>query len=514
MQKLKTLCTAALILLAGLCLCACAPKTTQTASAPVTLDAFQFELDNQAIDFANLWFYDALEEKTGVHINFEEVKEADWTTRLNLMFASGDLADVVLRGTVDVEEFGVAQGLLIPLEDLLPEYMPIYWERLQNSGLPENRASDGHIYYVGFLISQDVNTNGHWFINRDWLNQLGLEIPTTVDELTDTLRAFKAAGLGGAPYQATFNDENNGVYNAFQFFGIPLNYESYLFIAPDDTVRLAPLAPGFRECAEWLHTLYREGLLDPECITQNSNLWSAKLNRESGGLMTYWRLSNTALSPEIASQFTLMLPVAAEGYAPQVSATLERIEFGAALTTANRHIEETLRWLDAQFETETMMISQNGEIGETLEMGEDGRYRVKYVPPDNELYKRVPVICGQFFAPPAYYRSVYEMAPHRAEKAAYCRTYAEAGVMEYKSFQYLTDIAVMPADQNTRATRIYNEIDKHVTEALTGFITQGVTDASWQQFIDAFDGLGAAEYVRLYQEAYDGYLDKANEAAP
>lgn len=486
----------------------------------LTLNAFQFELDSQAIDFANLWFFKQLEDKTHIHVNFEEVKEADWITRLNLMFASGDLSDVLLRGYLDVEEFGVAQGLLVPLDDYLEQYMPVYTQRLRASGLPENRASDGHIYTVGFLIAQDINVNGHWFINREWLDALGLEIPTTLDELTHVLRAFKAGDPNGngiaddIPYQATFNDTNTGLYNAFAFFGVPLNYESYLFIQPDQRVQLAAYAPGFRDCLTWLHTLYSEGLLDPECITQNTNVWSAKLNRDAGGLITYWRLTNSALKPEVARQFVCMLPVAAPGYQPKVSAILERMEMGAALTIANQHIPETLRWLDAQMETETMMIAQNGPLGDMLTLNEAGKYRVSNLPPDNELYKIVPVICGQFFAPSDYYQSVYEMAPHRAEKVGYCQYYQDAGVVEYKSFHYLTDIAPMAAEPNTRASLLYTEIDKFMTESLARFITGGVTDSQWQAFLDDLDQIGAAEYMALYQQAYDSYRQSQIEGDP
>ena len=50
--------------------------------------------------------YQELEKKTNVHVEWEGVKDGDWTTRLNLMFASGDWPDVILRGDVDVEEYG------------------------------------------------------------------------------------------------------------------------------------------------------------------------------------------------------------------------------------------------------------------------------------------------------------------------------------------------------------------------------------------------------------------------
>jgi putative aldouronate transport system substrate-binding protein len=489
----------------------------------ISLSAFQYELDNQAIDFANLWFYKQLEEKTNVHVEFEEVKEVDWTAKLNLMFASGNLSDIIMRGTLDVEEYGVVQKLLVPLDEYLPACMPAYYSRLQMNGSGSSiPASDGKSYYIGFLISQSVNTNGHWFINADWLDKLDLREPATINELTQVLRAFKNNDPNGngladeIPYEATFgnnnaglNNNNTGLYNAFASWGIPEN-EYHVFIDKTETVRFAPFQQGYRECLEWLHTLYSEGLLDPECISQDSNLWGAKLNMGTGGYFTYWRLQNTILQEDIYKQFKCMLPVAAEGYGPAVSATLEIPDFGAAVTVANRHVRESLRWLDAQMETETMMISQNGPMGDMLKINDRGKYEVAYVPPDNGLYEIVPVICGQFFAPADYYSKIYEMAPHRVEKAGYCAWYAEAGVMEYKSFQYLTRLAPRMAEQSVRISKLYTEMDKYIGEALAGFITQGVSDESWQTFTERLAKLGADEYVAIYQNAYDKYLKSAS----
>lgn len=485
----------------------------------ITLHAFQYELDNQTIDFPNLWFYKQLEEKTNVHIDFEEVKEVDWAVKTNLMFASGNLCDVILRGSVNDEEYGVAQRLLVPLDEYLPACMPEYWTRLQmNDSGASIPASDGKSYYIGYLISQSVNTNGHWFINADWLRRLRLEVPRTVDELTDVLRAFKAGDPNGnglpdeIPYQATFgnnatgfNNNNTGLYNAFAHWGIPEN-EFHVFIDETGTVRFAPFQDGYRQCLEWLNLLYSERLLDPECISQDSNIWGAKLNMGTGGYFTYWRLQNTALKEDICGQFECMLPVAAEGFKPAVSATLEAPDFGAAVTAANPYVKETLRWLDAQMETETMMVSQNGPVGETMRLGEDGRYEVIKVPPDNGLYEIVPVSCGQFFAPADYYSRIYKMAPHRAEKAGYCSWYTEAGVMEYKSSQYLTRLSPVAAEQSARISKLYSELDKCMQESLTAFVTRGVDDASWRTFTGRLEQLGAVEYTGIYQKAYDRYL--------
>ena len=61
-----------------------APETEK-----VSLTALQYELENQTLDFDNMWFFQQIEEQTGVHVDFDVVKLSDWTNRVNLMFASG-----------------------------------------------------------------------------------------------------------------------------------------------------------------------------------------------------------------------------------------------------------------------------------------------------------------------------------------------------------------------------------------------------------------------------------------
>lgn len=73
-----------------------------------------------------------LEEQTGIHLEWEVIKGTDWSTKLNLMFASGEYPDLIItpNTAVDQEEYGVSQKLLIPLnDDLTSKYMPNYTER-------------------------------------------------------------------------------------------------------------------------------------------------------------------------------------------------------------------------------------------------------------------------------------------------------------------------------------------------------------------------------------------------
>ena len=510
--KIICLLAAALLLTTG---CSAPPRDEGSSAPVVSLSALQYEIDNIAVDFSSMWYFQQIEQQTGVHVDFKEVKDSEWSSSVGLAFAQGKMPDMILRGSLDVEEYGVTRHLLVPLDEYIEKgYLPNYAARMDQAGLREQlTASDGHIYQLGFLISQDVNTNGHFFINKTWLDRLSLPVPETVEQLTEVLRRFRAEDPNGnglqdeLPLEFTLDDNTTGIYNLFSFFGLPLN-EDYVYADKSGQVHFAPEEDAFFETLSWLHQLYREKLLDIDFISQGSSIWAAKVNEGNTGMFSYWRLQNTALNPNVAGNYEIMLPVHAESTAACLPRNMDIIEFGAALTTDNRDIEASLRWLDAQFETENMLVSQNGPVGDTLLRREDGRYEVSYVPPDNELYQSVPVICGQFFAPADYYASVYVPAAHRLEKSAYCDLYEQAGVLEAVSCKLLTTVAPKTTDQSAQASRLKAKLKSLVDAGIVSMVTQGVTDEGRAAFRESLKAGGSVEYRQVYQQIYDRWKEK------
>ena len=151
-----------LLVLLLLCLAGCTKEAKQELDV-ISLTALQYELESQTIDFSDLWFFQQLEKTTNIHVDFDEVKDVDWRTRLSLMFASGNYKGMILRGSLDTEEYGVSQGLIVPLDDYLAEHMPNYFSRLNLNGAGDAiPSSDGKSYYIGFLLAQGINTDGHF----------------------------------------------------------------------------------------------------------------------------------------------------------------------------------------------------------------------------------------------------------------------------------------------------------------------------------------------------------------
>ena len=157
--KTVSLLTAVLFLLTG---CTASRQEVSSSASVVSLSALQYEIENIAVDFSSMWYYRQIEQQTGVHVDFKEVKDSEWSSSVGLAFAKGKMPDMILRGSLDVEEYGVTRHLLIPLDEYIDKgFLPNYASRMEQAGLREQlTASDGHIYQLGFLISQGVNTNG------------------------------------------------------------------------------------------------------------------------------------------------------------------------------------------------------------------------------------------------------------------------------------------------------------------------------------------------------------------
>ena len=73
-------------------------------------------------------------------------------------------------------------------------------------------------------------------------------------------------------------------------FGLPCDPDKWIYIDDDKKVQFLATQDGFRDCMEWLHMLYEEGLVDPEIVSQDFNTVETKLKEGNVGFFTAWRL--------------------------------------------------------------------------------------------------------------------------------------------------------------------------------------------------------------------------------
>lgn len=454
----------------------------------------------------------ALEEKTGIHVEWEVIKGSDWNTKLNLAFASGEYPDVILsvNSVVDKEEFGVTQKLLLPLDELTKKYMPNYTERTdaeENDPTMGLVASDGKRYSVGFMMAQDINTEQHYFINQTWLDHLGMKTPETLDELTDVLRAFKTEDPNGngeadeVPLELGLNTGFYGVRYMLPMFGVPCETDKkWIFLDENKKVQMTATQDGFRQCMEWLHEMYSEGIADAELISQDINTIETKIKEGNVGLFTAWRLKAMGWEESVEQDCVLFMPTAPEGTTPKLNRSLELAKNGAYVTTGNKYVPETMRWLDSMMDLETMFNLYYGTEGEAWSRNENGKLDSASLDPSR--VKDCLDANSLFYAPAKYISENYNMSSQRIEKTEYSRAYEEAGIIQKYSNNYLK-MAPLTSEQRQNSTLKETDIDNAVVENMATFITNGVTDDSWNTFVKMFDAMGIEEYIKMYQDAVD-----------
>ena len=143
-----------------------------------------------------------MEEQTNVHIDWTCFVSDQFSDKKNLALAQfGNLPDGLFNaGMSDYDLLRYAkQGIIIPLENLIDKYMPNLQAVFEK--YPEYRtmctAPDGHIYSFPWIEQlgsgkEAIQAIGDIpYINKKWLDYLGLEIPTTTDELEQVLIQFR-----------------------------------------------------------------------------------------------------------------------------------------------------------------------------------------------------------------------------------------------------------------------------------------------------------------------------------
>ena len=112
--------------------------------------------------------------------------------------------------------------------------------------------------YDSFINNQGL------VLRKDWLEECGLDVPETYDELHDVLVAFKEKKGADAPlllnYAAT--GINNGMVEGYGIFGLVADAAmSEPYYQVDDTVMYGPIQPEFKEYLTMIHDWYQEGLI-------------------------------------------------------------------------------------------------------------------------------------------------------------------------------------------------------------------------------------------------------------
>ena len=139
-------------------------------------------------------FFERMQESTGISFQLRQHTDYDeWTRRKEELLSGTDLPDVLFKAELSASEVRdlYGNGYIIDLAPYLEQYAPDLWKALEEH--PEWKKAismqDGAIPALPSINT--LQNNDAMWINTAWLQKLKLETPTTAEELTGVLRAFK-----------------------------------------------------------------------------------------------------------------------------------------------------------------------------------------------------------------------------------------------------------------------------------------------------------------------------------
>ena len=325
---------------------------------------------------------------------------------------------------------------------------------------------------------------------------MNLEMPNDIESLTEVLRAFKTKDPNGngeadeIPIVARMTEVG---YFA-QLFGVP-KYSKWMFIDDNKQIQSVPAQEGFRKLMEWAHMCYKEGLLDPEVLTQDNNTVKAKLADGDAGFFLKYRLGHSGYT-ESEKTCTLYTPSSEEAVLPKNFTIASSCAY---ITKTNEHPEATARWLNALLEVDTAFSLYHGEKG-NQEFGWDYTADGKI-----ELLGTAPETSMTYFGSSFFRFFPDDMmvdAEKDVEKKGYCDIYEDAGLLQkYSDLYFLW--CDFSGEENDKKTEVEANLKNVMNEYMAAFITDGVTDDKWNEFQSVLDNIGMKDYIQMYQKAID-----------
>jgi len=455
----------------------------------------------------NLWWVSKATEATNIAIDWAQTNASDWATQVNLMFASGDYPDIIYdadsTGIISSEIYGVDQGILRPIDDLLqytPNYTEIYDQ--DTSGKLALTKSDGKVYAWGSYADYVYGCSNHFFINKIWRDNLGLENPKTAEELYSVMQAFRTQdpNKNGDPtdeivYEGIFDELTT---HFFFLFGIPEDSKHYS-INDEGKVVFDPFLPGYREAITYMSNMYADGLMDPATITQDANSKISMYNQNNCGIVTAHRLRAMGWDPLMETMEFLMTP-AAEGYSVKQNSSFGLPDERVFITSTNEHPIETALWINYQFDTQSVWETYYGPQGMIWDWV-DGKCEI-ISGNDQGVMEYALGVNGAYYLPSFYYNTVFKQPDYRQERIDYTEQYLAAGFNEKYPTSYIK-LGKQSVEQTTEIATLFANIETLYDQLVADMIMTGVDDAKWDNFITQMTAAGAERYCEIYQEILD-----------
>ncbi|WP_313554399.1 extracellular solute-binding protein [Miniimonas arenae] len=476
---------------------------------------------------ADMAWVKQLEEEAGVTITWEEVS-ADWDQKKNPMLAAGDVPDLIIGNNAitdaDLATFGSLFEDLSDDMDALPNVQAMFDEVDGAQAMATfNDAEKSVPSYKKFWPTAIT----HQYINQQWLDALGLDTPTTWDELFDVLVAFKEQDPNG-----------NGQADEIPFDFAPVGTTGFGYFQPsallgstgmqivggggggyfleDGEVKNFFVDERYRDVVEFLNRCWQAGLISADAFTQDYSTYQsvARGTGDTARVGFSWGWSGSdRFGPGVYEQYTAMAPLLQEeGQSAPVrwSYDFENLTRNHVTMSANPSDKDAvLRVINAFYSPDISIQVLFGDIGPNVEKISDTEYKV--LPPadanlDPSTWKWTSSLADNG---PIFMRENMEVElPSDLAEAVDNAVPLEPA---FADLDVDTDVYPAPfikldaADQSTTAVND-TAIQGIAMPAFAQWVTSGGATDGWDSYVSQIENAGLQANLDILQTYYDDYI--------
>lgn len=467
-----------------------------------------------------------IKENFGIDIQIQAIPSSDYATKLATSLATGDIADVIYGATTvntaaaDMEELFVN---LLDYQDLMPNFFSLAYDennetrRKATAGfITTNSEGNDAMYILRKMEYNRVDIAPISAIRGDLLDELGLERPTTWDELYDVMLQIKAAHPDVYFFSSRATIQRilaclaygmgSGGFGTFDSIGI--------YLEPDtDTWVYGPTQESFRNVIQYLANAWNDGLVDPDYASNSANdLWE----KITTGKVVYYNDNNSFISRVFAPAFTaagnddwyfeLLRPLAND--VTETRALRYELDWsdGVIISKDCPALERVLALFDWMYSEEGADVLNFGIEGESYYVDENGNKMIvdsiiEQTTGAADQYAAINSIIGtgiwgmSMYIDEGIYRQVY--GDLFFEQGDIIRGWTEEGLFDYK---YTTPS--FTTEEQEEVTELSLELQTLFDSNIDAFVTGTRSMDEWDSFVQDQINAGCDRLVELYNQAY------------
>lgn len=463
-------------------------------------------------------------------IEWTDIDTTQWNTQKSPTLGGGNVPDVAINAFTpsDMAQFSSL------FEDLAPQINKMANVKAMFDEYPDAKKMsstlDGQIYTLPNVIPSGFNGSPtHLMINKNWLDKLGLEVPTTWDEFETVLKAFKTQdpnGNGKAdeipftfPSLSTTNFGDNTPAVFLGSTGIVFQSRSDAvskgLYVDNGKVKTWLTSDNFKRVATWLNKLMDEGLIPGETLTQDYSKWTSTLRGDvpTAGAALGWN-QIALFDPKFVDQYVPIAPLKENADDPDpmwdYGANSLQVNTGK-LSVSKKAANKDAIWkiVNALYASETSVQQYWGAIPEFTTKTGDNTYEVTQQ--NSTWANKIEYLSGGMagWIRPEVKATGKDGTTTNIEEFqqaddVYKPTYEK--IDKTKDFMpaYVTPDLTDQTTINNNNSALMN----YATTQFSNWIKEGNVDGTWDAYVKKLESAGLSQNIELWQKWYDKYEAK------